>query len=108
MKEKNSGSLFLLWLLILAGLTLMAHLGKAYPATQTSARVVQAGQIDPNASLDVQNIYNNFQQKGFKVFLSTPSVNELREGEVVIVSSTTKSIMFRVNDTLWNLKAVSN
>lgn len=91
---------------IILGPLVLCIAGLVFAATPTSKRVVPTGAVNPNLDPDIDNIYQNFQQRGFKVYLSTPNLSELREGEMVIVSSTTKSIMFRINDTLY--KATAN
>ena len=49
------------------------------------------------------NVFKNMQSK-IRVFTSTPNLTDIGDGELVLVSSTTKSMMFRFDEKVWNVK----
>ena len=50
------------------------------------------------------NIYSQSQSNQFKVILATPSLADLKDGEIVIVSSGTyQKIMFRQNQEIYSI-----
>ena len=44
------------------------------------------------------------QSKEFDVYKSSPNLSDLRDGEIVLVSSTTKSLMARIGQSVYNVK----
>lgn len=53
------------------------------------------------------NAYDELQAKKFRILVSTPQVNDLFEGEMVLVSSTSKSIYTRFGQTLFSVRLSS-
>ena len=55
---------------------------------------------------ELRNFELGLQQKQMKVFNSTPTLNELQDGEEVIVASNTWATqMFRFNDEIWKVNS---
>lgn len=53
---------------------------------------------------EFRNVYGNMQSKEFDVYKSSPNLSDLRDGEIVLVSSTTKSLMARIGQSVYNVK----
>lgn len=47
------------------------------------------------------NLYDNVQSRQFRVVTSTPNVNNLIEQEIVILNSTTKQLVTRLDNNLY-------
>lgn len=48
---------------------------------------------------------NDLQSKQFTVKDSTPNLNDLKDGEIVIVSTSSIRLMFRVNTEIYSVNA---
>lgn len=50
---------------------------------------------------EFNNIYLNAQSKQFEIFKTTPNLNQLQDGQIVLVSSTNKGIAWRDGQTVY-------
>lgn len=50
---------------------------------------------------EFSNIYRTGQTRQFKIFTTSPTLNELEKGEIVILSSSTKNIFTRIDQSLY-------
>lgn len=61
-------------------------------------------ETEPKVRREFQNLYDNVQPKQFMILSSTPSPDSLREGQVVIVATTTLHLMLKQGTTIWFVK----
>lgn len=50
---------------------------------------------------EFEYFYRKAQDKQFKIFTASPTLNQLENGEMVILSSTTKNIFTRIENSLF-------
>ena len=77
---------------------------KAGGITQVNARFNQEESI----RTEFVNLYDYVQAKQFKLFTGTPTLRDLGEREVALLSTGAVSMVFRSSSTLWFVKASSN
>ncbi len=82
------------WLLILF-LPFILGFTEIYPRHDTEFSV----------SEEFANVYDEAQARQFTVYATTPALSDLRDGEIVILSSNTYSVLiWRTLDDLWKVQ----
>jgi hypothetical protein len=80
----------------LIGLIFFFSVSNLFALTQTQ----QEYKNERNIKQEFRNLYMNVQSKQYTIFTTTPNLNDLQDGQIVILSSFTKGFAWRDGNTI--------
>lgn len=65
--------------------------------------IYQSHDSQEKVDTEFVNLYDQAQSEQFRVVVATPNLNDLKDGEFVIMNSSTTKVMFRIGQEIYSV-----